>query len=331
MIGKKKVFLFLLMVFWLIVITGCTVNREPEAGAAVENGKTLNTAQPPSPADQGTPDGNNSDPLTDILSQLPTAILPTPTLDINQPTPTPETLPLPDQDVGDSNIAGPLEVAPFKVEIETGNNMTLAGTYYPPQQAESPAILFLHMIGGDRQVWNDLALAAQQAGYAGLAIDLQGHGESEGESGEVLTVNRDGLNSDLTAVLDWLAGQEDIDPQRIVVIGAGFSGDLALQEAENYGLRADQEPVQAVGLLSPVAGDLTQLFAKVLGVLGTRPIFIAAAEDDPFSVGMADLPGSTPSGDVQVQFYPGKAHGTNLLLTEPALKQDLLAWLERVK
>ncbi len=49
---------------------------------------------------------------------------------------------------------------------------------------------------------------------------------------------------------------------------------------------------------------------------------LAAAEADALSVGSVV--------GLDVSLYPGKAHGTNLLLTETAVGKDLLAWLAQV-
>lgn len=71
---------------------------------------------------------------------------------------------------------------PQKISFETVDKAILRGTFYPSAKAgpQSPCVLMVHKLGGDRQNqgWDSLAKALQARGFAVLTFDLRGHGDS---------------------------------------------------------------------------------------------------------------------------------------------------------
>ncbi|MCI0643043.1 MAG: hypothetical protein L0Y72_06775 [Gemmataceae bacterium] len=66
------------------------------------------------------------------------------------------------------------------VRFESPDGVRLRGLFYPAVGAKSPCVLLVHELGQDsrRRVWKKLAAKMQAEGYAVLAFDLRGHGES---------------------------------------------------------------------------------------------------------------------------------------------------------
>ena len=84
--------------------------------------------------------------------------------------------------------------------------------------ADDPSIILLHGAGQTRQVWEDVALALQQAGRHVINIDLRGHGGSEWpEDGRY---DFDAYVEDLRAVLAQMR-------TRPVVVAATLGGWIA--------------------------------------------------------------------------------------------------------
>lgn len=247
---------------------------------------------------------------------LPTPFPPSPTIDANQPTATPEILlDLDEEGTIDSSLLVRQETTPFKVEMTTPDQITLVGTYYPPQDADAPTLLLLHMLGGDRRVWRDLGLSAQEDGFAALAIDLRGHGESGGE-GDLAA-----MEGDIETALTWLRQQEKVAGERIAIIGASASANLALRAGMN------ETQVKAIGLLSPVSDQYAPSIHKIF--IRNKPIFIVAAENDRYSLDTTNSLRER-SSTTTVVTYPGDAHGTNLLLSDHEMIQRLLNWLSGI-
>jgi pimeloyl-ACP methyl ester carboxylesterase len=100
--------------------------------------------------------------------------------------------------------------------------------------APVPAVLLLHGYGEDRTVWRDFNRQLLNRGWAVMALDLRGHGESKTRNQRPLQANPEWRTSshefpvDLDPALDWLKARPRIDTQKIVVIGSDVGANLAL-------------------------------------------------------------------------------------------------------
>lgn len=86
--------------------------------------------------------------------------------------------------LGASGAAVPAQgvAAGEKVRFDTFDRVTLRGTYYPSSKGTKAAcVLLLHQIGGNsgQEGWASLAKTLQEKGFAVLAFDFRGHGESK--------------------------------------------------------------------------------------------------------------------------------------------------------
>ena len=122
----------------------------------------------------------------------------------------------------------------------------LAGVLYlPDMSGQLPTIIFCHGLGTS----NKSSSATQfikliiEEGFAVLAFDFHGHGESEGEFSEV-TITQ-GID-DLKSAIGFAIKQPEIDSSRIGVLGSSFGGAVAI----NTALRDDR--IKVLGLKAPV-------------------------------------------------------------------------------
>jgi pimeloyl-ACP methyl ester carboxylesterase len=81
------------------------------------------------------------------------------------------------------SAAGPAGAAdkPTEVQFETGDGVTLRGSFYAsPKGRDEPTILLLHKIGSgsNKDGWKGLASKLQDKGYSVLSFDFRGHGRS---------------------------------------------------------------------------------------------------------------------------------------------------------
>ena len=69
---------------------------------------------------------------------------------------------------------------PHRVEKPTSAGVVIVGDYWIPKDANPPAqaVILLHMYRSDRSAWRPLISLLEDAGFAIMAIDLRGHGES---------------------------------------------------------------------------------------------------------------------------------------------------------
>jgi dienelactone hydrolase len=261
---------------------------------------------------------NGSTGGPDKPSQFPTPRPPRPTLDSAHPTATPEILRPTHTLTIEPSLVVPLETTPVQVELTTRDGVELIGTAYPPVQAKAPGLLLLHMFDSNRKAWHDLALTAQVKGYAALAIDLRGHGQSGGERD--LTA----MDQDVEAALAWLEQHEKIDAGRIAIVGASIGANLALRGGANH------PQVKAVSLLSPGLDYRGLTTQDAVVQYGQRPLLIIAAEDDTYAAQSAQNLNDLALGAARLKLYSGSAHGTNLFSAGVDLTDELFTWLGQV-
>ncbi len=122
-----------------------------------------------------------------------------------------------------------------------GRRVFIAG-----EMGEFPRILLVHGAGGDHSVWDGL-----RTGLGALALDLPGHGGSEGPA-----------LASIAAVADWLAAVIDaLGGEAVCVAGHSMGALAALELAARY-----PESVRALALigaaaLMPVHPDLLNMAA----------------------------------------------------------------------
>ena len=94
--------------------------------------------------------------------------------------------------------------------------------YLPEDDAPPPAIVVGHGYSGDRATMSTLSRSLAGAGYAVLAIDFRGHGVNPHGAAEGNRVD------DLTAGLDWLERSDEVDGERLVVLGHSMGAHAAV-------------------------------------------------------------------------------------------------------
>jgi pimeloyl-ACP methyl ester carboxylesterase len=100
--------------------------------------------------------------------------------------------------------------------------------------APVPAVLLLHGYGENRSVWKDFSQQLLTRGWAVMALDLRGHGDSKSRNQRPIEATPEWKKDphefpvDLDPALDWLKAQPRINTRKIVVIGSEVGADLAL-------------------------------------------------------------------------------------------------------
>lgn len=151
---------------------------------------------------------------------------------------------------------------PSPIETPFEVNNTVHGEYFcPVRQGKHPAVIVLHILGGDFDLSRLFARQLAQNGVAALFIKLPYYGPRRPEGVKVRMVSEDpretvaGMRQ---AVLDirrgaaWLAAQEEIDADRLGIFGislGGITGALALAI----------EPKLKMGCLMLAGGDVAKV------------------------------------------------------------------------
>ncbi|MEK7477743.1 MAG: alpha/beta fold hydrolase [Patescibacteria group bacterium] len=128
-----------------------------------------------------------------------------------------------------------------KVSFITADGVTIVGNYY--NSTSTKAVLLLHQNGMDKSSWGDFPLVLQARGFAVLAIDLRGYGESTQISASSSTAtgspgtldyrnftNKDyfpAMMGDITAARKFLQSKGKTEQD---IVGASIGANLAIVE-----------------------------------------------------------------------------------------------------
>jgi dienelactone hydrolase len=218
-------------------------------------------------------------------------------------------------------LAGVLAAAPAsatqRVSIRSDQGILLAGTWYEPATRTGPAVILVHMLHRSRRDFDSLASRLAGDGIGALAVDLRGHGESQGSPGAALA----SMVTDVRAARRYLASRPDVSG-RIGVLGASLGANLAaLAAAEDSGLAT-------LVLLSPSLDYRGLRIEAAMRKLGSRPVLMVASDDDPYAgrTVRALQKGSRGRSSITLN---GAGHGTTMLERDASLAGSVVDWFRR--
>ena len=215
---------------------------------------------------------------------------------------------------------------PFSAKADDG--LVLKGTLHLPDGVKEarPVVILLPKMASDRKSWGDFPKKLSAAGYAVLALDQRGHGESVWQGKRKRSflkfTNFDfaRMVTDLDAVLAALSKQKKVDVSRAAIYGASIGANVALV----YG--AGHPEVRAVALLSPGMDYKGITPADAVVSWGHRPALIVAAEKDGYSALSARKLAVKIGGTAVLKMYEGKEHGTGLFAEQKDFGPFLFDW-----
>ncbi len=219
--------------------------------------------------------------------------------------------------------------APQNIKFESSDKVEIVGTFYESPKANSPAVLLLHQFGSNRKSFDEYAKRLQKKGFGMLAIDGRGFGESvKTTDGKTVEAQRTaegvkGMEADVANAFDFLAKQQNVDADKMGIVGASYGSSLAL-------IYAAQNPkVKAIALLSPGINYFDNLPTEpAIKSYGDRPILLVAAEDDKESAdAVRKLKEVGGNNKYEAKIYGKGGHGTNIFDAKVGLQDTLEQFL----
>jgi alpha-beta hydrolase superfamily lysophospholipase len=203
-----------------------------------------------------------------------------------------------------------------RVSFRTDDGVVLSATWYEPA-SRGPAVILLHMLHRSRRDFDALAARLAGEGIGALALDLRGHGDSQGSIGPDFAP----MVADVRAARRFLTGRSDVNG-RIGLLGASLGANLAALEA------ADDPAVASLALLSPSLDYRGLRIETAMRKYGTRPALMVVSDDDPYASRSArDLEKGTRGREVLS--LTGAGHGSTMLEREASLMGSLVDWFRR--
>ena len=203
-----------------------------------------------------------------------------------------------------------------------------------------PALVIVHGAGSRKENHADFARLATAGGWAALAFDLPGHGDSEPPmSGAAV--------ADIVAMARLLRSHERVDADRVAVRGSSLGGFLAItaaaasreiagviaicpasQDHLASGLRRGSFEMRVDDPIALEAWLLAQDVAEAVGRISPRPLILMHAEGD------TQIPSDHSEAlydrakePRKLVIAPGGAHQT--VQHDPELQGAALRWLDR--
>lgn len=199
------------------------------------------------------------------------------------------------------------------VRFMTSDGIEIVGDFERPAGAVSagpfPVVILLHMYRSNRAAFKPLTAELNKAGFATLAIDFRGHGDSGGKLRDALTRSveqRDtqvfnAMDGDVRAAYEFLAARKDVDVSRLAIVGASVGCSIAMKYA------AADRSVDAVVCLSPGLDYLGVDSKGPIKQLKGQSVWLVATEDEKQAVD--ELAKLNPNVKHDI-LGPGKIHGT---------------------
>ncbi|MFO0973462.1 MAG: alpha/beta fold hydrolase [Phycisphaerae bacterium] len=218
-----------------------------------------------------------------------------------------------------SVAAGPTSApaATQRVTFDTIDGVHIVGDYYaPPPSApgeKSPCAILIHMYPATRASWAGLAPQLRDAGFAVLAYDIRGAGEStepadkhlrEDYARRATPLFERGFE-DVAGAVRFLAARPECDARRLVLVGASVGCSIAIhysmKSPDVRGLICLSPGTNYMGLKTPTHLRLSKCHSITL--------IAPAGEREPCEELSRVRPGVT------VTLRPGgsELHGTRLL------------------
>ncbi len=195
----------------------------------------------------------------------------------------------------------------------------------PPNQARPGVVVLFHELEGSRDQWNEFVPVLVDEGYAVLAPDLRGFGEStrvvrDGEEETYELTNLDDMLLDVAAALQWLGGRSDVDFDRIGLIGAGDGGNLAFVSTWAF------PEVKTAVVISPTpySEDGPLVGNNIENFLPHDVFFVAGGRDDWIDAVSLAI---RVAGDVDGGPYGDEPVRGVALLARADVVNDVIAWL----
>lgn len=157
-------------------------------------------------------------------------------------------------------------------------------------------VILSHMVRSDQTAWFDFAEKLADSGYAALAYDFRGYGDSDGDQ------DFDKLDEDLSAVVRYM---RDRGKREIFLVGASMGGTTSLVVA------AEEDVAGVVAISAPSEFAEQDALGAVPSITAPK-LFIASEEDTAVMISLEELLEATGEPK-ESQTYAGDAHGTNLL------------------
>lgn len=213
---------------------------------------------------------------------------------------------------------------PERISVHSEGWELIGDLQIPKIPKRVPAVLLLNKAAGNRHVYHEMAGHLTERGIASLRLDLRGHGDSTNldrfvpyESDEATEIMIWGSEADVIAAHEFLKSHPQIDPDRIAIVGASYSGEEMAEAGRISGF------AQAYVALSP--GSFSEESIAAMDASGVPWLFVVSRHERHLTDIAANVQSTTKS--VEIVYLPGDAHATRILESRHDVAERVAVWL----
>ncbi len=215
------------------------------------------------------------------------------------------------------------------VRIVTPDHFSIAGNFFyddSNRNVPQPCVVLVHHFRRDKEQWGQFPEDLVADGFKVLAYDIRGHGKSDNVR-DVTSLLSDPQQApfDFDGALEWLEKRNDVNADRIGVIGTSIGAHIACEASAIYGDR-----VKAAVAVSPSLRGTLDFLEHKPGVHVMRSVLYVAAEGDGTHARDAlDLSAKHTEEPKGVRIFNGLSdHGIDLINKMPEVKRFAVMWLK---
>lgn len=210
-----------------------------------------------------------------------------------------------------------------EITLNTSDGIELAAVFR--WGGRDKIAILMHMMPATKESWEPIVAALFERGYASLAFDQRGHGQST-MGGTLDYKNFDegqqqAKRLDLEATLDW-AHEQGFDNAHTILIGASIGANLAIRALAQH-----PDLPLAIALSPGLNYRGVRTDDAIMQIRPNQKVVLVASDDDdrPSWESVHELHRLNPS-TVLIKRH-GLGHGTNMTDNDPTLIRDLFAHL----
>ncbi len=218
---------------------------------------------------------------------------------------------------------------PELIKFDTSDGVTIYGDYYK-QVKPSPLLILLHMYGRNRTTWAKAIPDWYNRGFAVVAIDMRGHGNSLIQNGQPIRFDQQGNAElfkqawkDVEAAVNFLEQDKNVVTSRTVLAGASIGCTVALIAGSKL------DYVRSAVLMSPGEKYLGIDSCADIRNFAGKPLFMVSDQKEaPACETLIEAGGYSSDNHV---VFPDAGHGTMMFdsASSDMVIRKIGLWLER--
>lgn|SRR5574344_2002493 len=219
-----------------------------------------------------------------------------------------------------------------QVEVQTKDLRLIKATItYEkiPQNIKFPAVLLVHSLGYTSKDWGKLIPMLNNAGYAVIAMDLRGHGNS------IYDVNFHKkswtyfsnktyakMPYDIVSIVNQVQKTEkNINIKNMAIVGADIGANASVIAAKNMKIKP-----KTMVLISPTR-TFKGLYIPLAMTELNFPILTMVSGKDRYCLGEQKILARFSQGGFYAQNYPNGGMGMVMLKVNPTMASDITKWI----